>query len=333
MAMLSLVLPTYNEAANLTSLIGHIDGVLQQTPHEIIIVDDDSPDGTWKVAESLKREHPSLKVLRRIGRKGLSSAVTEGFDMAAGDVLVVMDADGQHDATLILKLLLAIQSGADIAIGSRYVAGGSVGEWVTDRRVISSAGTLLAKVLSHVPVSDPLSGFFAIRATLYKDIRPYLKPTGFKILLEVLANVPPKSRVVEVPLVFRMRLHGQSKLSLRVQLDFLGQVLRLGTVRIFSGIAEMCGLLFWSAVIVTIAVLLPRLWAMRFLYIDPAVRAATEQAVRTAALRQGWLLSDISVLRSGKTSVSIVHREHRRNPAKPQYCTITFSSKELRCED
>lgn len=102
--MLSLILPTYNEAANIAALIDNIDGVLQSVPYEVIIVDDNSPDGTWKVAEGLVSQHPALRVLRRIGRKGLSSAVVEGFDMARGDILAVMDADGQHDALLLHKI-------------------------------------------------------------------------------------------------------------------------------------------------------------------------------------------------------------------------------------
>ena len=204
--MLSLVLPTYNEAANITALIDNIDGVLQSVPHEIIVVDDDSPDGTWKVAEGLTRKHPALRVLRRVGRKGLSSAVTEGFDMARGNVLAVMDADGQHDAMLLHTMLASLKSGAELSIGSRYVAGGSVGDWVTDRRIISSAGTIVAKALSRVRVSDPLGGFFALRKELYVSVRPSLRPTGFKILLEILANVPSSTRISEIPLVFRMRL-------------------------------------------------------------------------------------------------------------------------------
>ena len=193
--MISLVLPTYNEAANITALIDNIDGVLQSVPHEIIIVDDNSPDGTWKVAEGLTRKHPALRVLRRVDQKGLSSAVVEGFDMARGTVLAVMDADGQHDAMLLHTMLSSLKAGAELTIGSRYVAGGSVGEWVTDRRIISSAGTVVAKALSRVRVSDPLGGYFALRADLYKTIRASLRPSGFKILLEILANIPASTRV------------------------------------------------------------------------------------------------------------------------------------------
>lgn len=330
--MLSLVLPTYNEAANLPALISVIDGVLQNTPHEVIVVDDDSPDGTWKVAERLQQSHPSLRIFRRIGRTGLSSAVTDGFDMAIGDTLAVMDADGQHDAELLLQLLSAVDSGADIAIGSRYVPGGSVGEWVRDRRIISSIGTFFAKALCRAPVSDPLGGFFAIKTSVYKDIRPHLRPTGFKILLEILANIPRNVRVAEVPLVFRMRLHGRSKLSFRVHLAFMAQVLRLGAIRILSRSSSLCGVFFWVAVAATFLILLPRLWNMRLLYLDPAVRASTEIAVRITAARRGWMLSDVSILRAGTGSALLRHREHRRGGTTTR-CTVTFSTNALECEN
>lgn len=330
--MISLVLPTYNEAANITSLIDVVDGVLQHTEHEIIVVDDDSPDGTWKVAEGLRRTHPALRVLRRVGRKGLSSAVMEGFDMAAGDVLAVMDADGQHDATLILNMLSAIKGGADIAIGSRYVEGGSVGDWVTDRRIISSAGTLLAKRLSHVKVSDPLGGFFAVRAQLYKKVRPLLRPAGFKILLEILAAVPHTSKVTEVPLVFRMRLHGHSKLSLKVHLAFLSQVLRLSFRDMFAGACGACGLAFWIACIVMAAMFIPRAWALHLLYTDKNVRTAAEKEVRVIAEKEGWLLSDIEFLRVGPTSMSIRHHERSRGHRTSQRCTLNYGSPIPSCD-
>lgn len=329
--MLSLVLPTFNEAPNITALIDNIDGVLQSVPHEIIVVDDDSPDGTWKVAEGLMPKHPALRVLRRVGRRGLSSAVVEGFDMARGDVLAVMDADGQHDAMLLHTMLASIKTGAHLTIGSRYVAGGSVGEWVTDRRIISSAGTVIAKMLSRVKVSDPLGGFFALRADLYKSIRESLHPTGFKILLEILASVPPSSRVTEIPLVFRMRLHGQSKLSMKVHFDFVCQSLRLMVRRMMHGTCAFCSLGFWVACVIIMLATLPRVWRLRDLYTDPALRAAAERAVTAVALREGWLLSDIQIISADDSSVTIVHREHMRRPPPPETCTVGIAFSTLTC--
>lgn len=321
--MLSLILPTYNESANITGLIDVLDAVLQRMPHEIIVVDDDSPDGTWKVAESLIRKHPSVRVLRRVGRRGLSSAVTEGFDMAKGDVLAVMDADGQHDSELLLTLLAALEKDSDMAIGSRYVKGGSVGAWVTDRRIISGLGTLLAHKLSRVRVSDPLCGFFAMKKKLYARVRPTLRPSGFKILLEILAVVPASTRVTEVPLVFRMRLNGASKLSLRVQMEFLWQVARLSMARLSAAAWKFCGVLFWISAIVIALVVVPRAWALRLL-VDPSIRTQSEKAIREAVDRNGWLLSDVEIVTMNENGLLLLHRQHLRVVAPLTLCTVTF---------
>ncbi len=331
--MLSLILPTFNEAANIRALIDTIDGVLQSVPHEIIIVDDDSPDGTWKVANSLVPQHPALRVLRRVGRKGLSSAVMEGFDMAQGSVLAVMDADGQHDAMLLHTMLASITSGAQLSIGSRYVAGGSIGEWVTDRRIISSVGTFFAKALSRVKVSDPLGGFFAMRADLYASIRSSLRPTGFKILLEILANVPPSTRVSEIPLIFRMRLHGHSKLSMKVHCQFLLQVLRIAFSRLFSRVCVLCVPVFCTVSVVILGMLLPRLWSMRLLYTDSAVRSQVKQALSDVSSREGWLISDIQILAVGSGGLTIRHLEHMRRPPAPETCFIGYRPFTLTCEN
>ena len=330
--MLSLVLPTYNEAANITALIDNIDGILQSVPHEIIIVDDDSPDGTWKVAESLARKYQSLRVLRRVGRKGLSSAVVEGFDMARGSVLAVMDADGQHDGMLLHTMLSSLQNGAQLVIGSRYVAGGSVGEWVTDRRIISSLGTVVAKTLSRVSVSDPLGGFFALKKDLYTSVRTSLRPTGFKILLEILANIPASTRVTEIPLVFRMRLHGHSKLSMKVHCEFVCQSLRLGGARLFIGTCFLCAPVFWITVLVILLVLLPRLWGLHLLYTDSSIRAKAKQALTDTAAREGWLLSDMDIVRVDPDGLTITHREHMRSPPSPETCFIRYRPFTITCE-
>lgn len=321
--MLSLILPTYNESANITALIDVLDAVLQRMPHEIIVVDDDSPDGTWRVAESLTRKHPSVRVLRRIGRRGLSSAVVEGFDMAKGDMLAVMDADGQHDSELLLTLVSALEKGSDMAIGSRYVKGGSVGDWVTDRRIISGAGTLLAHKLSRVKVSDPLGGFFALKKKLYTRVRQQLRPSGFKILLEILAAVPSSTKVTEVPLIFRMRLHGASKLSFRVQMEFLWQVLRLSFVRFIAGISTFCGAVFWIALALIAALLLPRAWNMRGL-MQPTLRDQSEKMIRELVDRHGWLLSDVRIVKFTHDEIILRHQQHLRIPSLPTVCHLTF---------
>lgn len=322
--MLSLILPTYNESLNIPSLLDVLDAVLRDIPHEIIIVDDDSPDQTWKVAESLSAAHPTLRVLRRVGRRGLSSAVVEGFDMASGDILAVMDADGQHDSDLIIQLVAALQKGADMAIGSRYVDGGSVGGWVTDRRILSNFGTLLSNKVSRVHVSDPLGGFFAMKKSLYQRIRASLRPTGFKILLEILAHIPASTRIQEVPLVFRMRLHGNSKLSFGVQIAFLWQVLRLTALRLVSGVCTLCTAVFWVTAFLIAVVLLPRAWHLRLL-LHTETRQAVQSAIHDTADHHGWLVSDIEMSDIQADRVIFRHKQHLRVSSPVTVCTVMFS--------
>ena len=219
--MLSLILPTYNEAENLPELLPKIEDTLKDIPHEVIIVDDDSPDGTWRTAQELGQKRDDVHVIRRVGRRGLSSAVIEGFLSAKGDVFAVMDADGQHDMSLLPKLYEAVQKDGGIALGSRYTEGGSVGQWDERRHLLSRIATKLAIRLCKVKVSDPMSGFFAIRRQLFQGIVNHLNPKGFKILLDLLVHVPSSTKVTEVPFTFSERLHGESKLSRRVQLEFL----------------------------------------------------------------------------------------------------------------
>lgn len=219
--MLSLILPTYNEAENLPELLPKLRDVLKNIPHEIIIVDDDSPDGTWRMAQEMAVGREDLHVIRRIGRRGLSSAVVEGFLVAKGDVLAVMDADGQHDLSLLPKLHDAVRNGANIAVGSRYVEGGSVGMWDERRHFLSRLATKLAIGVCKVRVCDPMSGFFALDRGTFEAALPRLNPKGFKILLDLLVHVPPATKAVEIPFTFGMRRHGESKLSRRVQIEFL----------------------------------------------------------------------------------------------------------------
>ncbi len=219
--MLSLVLPTFNEAENIPVLVPKVLEVLKGREAEIIVVDDNSPDRTWDVARQIGLTHSQVRVIRRIDRRGLSSAVIEGFLAATGDVLMVMDADGQHDLHLLPKLADAITQGSDVAIGSRYISGGSVGEWDERRYALSRMATNLAKKLCRVRVADPMSGFFALNRKTFEAALSNLNPKGFKILLDLLVHAPAGTTATEIPFTFSKRLHGESKLSKRVQLEFL----------------------------------------------------------------------------------------------------------------
>jgi len=219
--MLSLVLPTFNEAQNLPELIPRIEAALEGLEYEIIVVDDDSPDGTWRIGLELAKSHPSLRVIRRVGRRGLSSAVIEGFLAATGDVLAVMDADGQHDTGLLAQLYESVTRTQGIALGSRYAEGGSVGQWDERRHLMSRVATQLSLRLCAVKVADPMSGFFAIDRELFERTRPRLNSKGFKILLDLLVQIPKDTAAEELAFTFGSRMHGESKLSGRVQLEFL----------------------------------------------------------------------------------------------------------------
>lgn len=219
--MLSLILPTYNEAENLSDFLPKLGEMLDGIEHEIIVVDDDSPDGTWKRAQELAENRDDFHIIRRIGRRGLSSAVVEGFLASKGDVLAVMDADGQHDLSVLQRMYDKVKSGANIVIGSRYIKGGSVGNWDERRQMLSRLATKLAVRLCRVDVCDPMSGFFAIDRKTFEETLPRLNPKGFKILLDFLVHVPKGTTAKEIPIKFGERMHGESKLSRHVQLQFI----------------------------------------------------------------------------------------------------------------
>lgn len=219
--MLSLILPTYNESENLPLLLPKIEKALAGRSFEVIIVDDNSPDRTWETARLLGERQDWLRVIRRVGRRGLSSAVIEGFLAAKGDILAVADADGQHDIGILTGMLDAIEHGNELVVGSRYIAGGSVGTWTGIRYTLSRICTVLTEKLCRVRVKDPMSGFFAMKRETFEKVLPALNPKGFKILLDILIHAPKNTTVTEIPFVFRERLHGKSKLSATVGLEFL----------------------------------------------------------------------------------------------------------------
>ena len=226
----SLVVPTYNERENMAAFTAAVHRALEGISHEVIIVDDDSPDLTWKLVEELSATAPWLRVVRRVGRRGLSSAVLEGFEAATAPVLGVMDADLSHDENILPKLIHAVESGADLAVGSRRIPGGGATHWPWYRRVTSWSATMMAKALLRLSISDPMSGFFVMKRGLYERAKARLEPTGYKILLEIYCKGRPE-KVSEVPFVFRDRRQGHSKLSAGVMRDFVGMVLRLRSDR------------------------------------------------------------------------------------------------------
>lgn len=212
---LSIVVPTFNERENIAPLIGRIERVLDGVDYEIVVVDDDSPDGTAELAFDLSKNDPRIGCIRRVGRRGLSSACIEGMCASGADFLAVIDADLQHDETKLLDMLRALRADTslDLVIGSRFASGGSTGS-LSDVRVRMNrfAATLGTRFLG-VKTSDPMSGFFMVRRTFFNEVVHRLSGVGFKILLDILASSRRPVRYIEVPYDMRARSHGESKVD------------------------------------------------------------------------------------------------------------------------
>ncbi len=256
---LSVVVPTYNEAESLPILLDRLDLVLAEVDYEVVVVDDDSPDGTWHLAEEAAQRSRRVRVLRRIGRRGLSSAVVEGLALAQGEVLAVMDADGQHDEAILPAMLDAVaEGGADICIGSRAVEGGSYGAFSPRRRLVSWGGAQLARSLVGADVNDPMSGFFALSRPRWEATRAEVTGRGFKILLELLAR-GERPVVVEVGYHFRLRTAGVTKLSGSVVTAYLASVAELVAGRLADSRFVIYGLIALLGTTIRASVLAPAL--------------------------------------------------------------------------
>jgi dolichol-phosphate mannosyltransferase len=253
----SLIIPTYKEAKNLAQLVEQLSRLLDSQlagDYELIVVDDNSPDDTWKVAQELTANYPQLKLMRRIEERGLSTAVIRGWQVARGEVLGVIDADLQHPPELLLQLWSEIQGGADLAVASRHVEGGGVSDWSIVRRFLSRGAQMIGLIL--LPgvigrVSDPMSGYFMVRRNCLVD-RP-LNPLGYKILIEVLGRgeIP---WIGEVGYVFQERQAGESKVTWKQYVEYLQHLLRLRLSLGSIGRFIRFGLVGFSGVFVDMAI-------------------------------------------------------------------------------
>ncbi len=230
----SVILPTYNESENLPVLLDRLTVLLADLDYEIIVVDDNSPDGTWEIADQYATDSPRIQSIRRLTDRGLSSAVMAGMQVANGRVLAVMDSDLQHDENALIDVINPILDGeADVCVGSREAEGGSYGEWSKFRRFVSWGGAQLARQLLGVPVSDPMSGFFAVSRERYLLVADEVNPRGFKILLEFVAR-GTKPRISEVGYGFRERVAGESNLTSSVVGAYLVALIDLFVGRVVS---------------------------------------------------------------------------------------------------
>jgi len=218
---LAIVLPTFNERGNVGPIFDRLEKALPGIRYEVIFVDDDSPDGTADVVRGLAEKHDNLRVLQRIGRRGLASACIEGILGAAAPVVAVMDADMQHDESILPEMLRRIrEENLDLVVGSRNMAGGSMGEFTKARVKLSQLGRRLSMMGAEHELSDPMSGFFMVRLTTFEQFAHRLSGIGFKILLDIVLSAGPGLRIGEVPYRFRLREHGESKLDLLVGLEY-----------------------------------------------------------------------------------------------------------------
>ena len=222
-AELSVVVPTFNERGNVARLAERLDRCLGSgVAWEMIVVDDDSPDGTAAAARDLAARDGRVRCLQRLGRRGLSSACIEGMLASSAPYLAVIDADLQHDETLLPRMLEVLRGdpGAELVVGSRYTRSSEVPGWDGRRQLISRLATRLGRAVLRVELTDPMSGFFMIRREAFERAVRGLSGIGFKLLLDLLASARPPLRVRELAYSFRPREVGESKLDARVAVDF-----------------------------------------------------------------------------------------------------------------
>ncbi len=222
---LTIVVPTFNEKANIPLLVERLAQLLTSCDWEVIFVDDNSPDGTAAAARAIGASDSRVRCIRRIGRRGLAGACLEGMLASQARYVAVMDADLQHDEGLLVPMLEALRSGrADVAVASRYLYGGSAAGLSKQRSRVSRGSNTLVRLLLGIDLTDPMSGHFMIRRDALEAIAPSLSTQGFKILLDILATARGSLRTIELPSTFRERQHGESKLDSKIALDFAALV-------------------------------------------------------------------------------------------------------------
>jgi len=223
---LSVIVPTFKESGNVAVLMQRLDGALEGHDWEAIFVDDDSPDGTWEKVKEMAAADARVRCLRRVSRRGLAGACIEGMLSSSAPYVAVMDADLQHDENLLPRMLAALKRGeTDLVVGSRYVEGGSAHSFSRSRGIMSRAAAALARLWTHVELTDPMSGFFMMRRDRFDPLAASLSTQGFKILLDIIITAKGTLRIVEQPYVFGSRTYGESKLDAQVGLDFFGLLL------------------------------------------------------------------------------------------------------------
>lgn len=286
---LTLVVPTFNEKDNIAPLVERVGKVLAGTDWEIVFVDDNSPDGTAAEVRRIAGVNSRVRVLHRIGRRGLAGAVIEGCLSSVAPVVAVMDADLQHDETRLAPMLDMLRGdpGLDLVVASRSLPGGSADEGLSQgRQAGSRIATVLAQRALGITVSDPMSGFFMLRRERFSEVAPTLQHEGFKVLADMLAASGGRWQVAEIPYRFRAREHGESKMGLAVTLEFIALLL----ARRSGGLLPVRFVLFLAVGLTGVVVQLAVLRLMLFTVTD---LFALAQAVGVlAAMTSNFLLNN-----------------------------------------
>ena len=238
---LAVVVPTFKERDNVPQLIERLRALLAGQHWEIIVVDDDSPDGTAEVARRIGENDARVRCIRRIGRRGLSGACLEGMLATQARYVAVMDADLQHDETLLVAMLERLRRGdADLVVASRFLDDDGTEGLSRVRAQMSHLANRVARAVLGIELSDPMSGFFMMRREMLEELAPALSSDGFKILFDIVATARGRLRIAELPFVFRARIHGESKADARIALDYAALVVS----KITNGAISLRFLLF-----------------------------------------------------------------------------------------
>lgn len=301
---LSLIIPTYKESENIPTIVSKLSHLLDQTirdRYELIIVDDNSPDRTWEVAQSLMPEYPQLRVMRREKERGLSTAVIRGWQAAQGEILGVIDADLQHPPETLLQLYAEMERGADLAVASRHVAEGGVSDWSIIRRFLSRGAQVLGLII--LPgvvgrVSDPMSGYFMVRRDAIMG--KVMDPVGYKILIEVLGRGNIRW-IGEAGYVFQERQEGESKVTGKQYIEYIQHLLKLRMFRWPLGRFIRFGAVGFSGVFVDMGVF----YVLREMLVLGLTRSAilsAEVAILNNFLWNDiWTFGDISRTQKGSS--------------------------------
>ena len=294
---LSVVAPTFNEGGNVARLIDKLDAALAGVGWEVIFVDDDSPDGTAGLVKEIAARDPRVRCLRRVGRRGLAGAVIEGALASAAPLVAVIDADMQHDETLLPRMLEVMRTGdIDLVVGSRFLDAAGLDNGLSPiRKAGSKAAALLGRKALKAYVSDPVSGFFMIRREAFDRVAPRLQSQGFKILFDIIASQDEPLRIRELGYAFQAREAGESKLDERVALEYLGLVLAKLSGDLISPRMVFFGLVGFSGVLVQLGVL----WAVRF----AGLAFGFEQGIAAfAAMTSNFLVNNAVTYRDRRLS-------------------------------